>query len=77
MKPIIRAQMLSNNKCKKVKSTGPLKKEQWILADTVLVGIYLSFFVCKMPRGRQQGSHVFKAYLVAILEPAMPKKIEY
>ena len=33
MKPIIRAQTLSN-KCKKVKSTGLPKKEQWILADT-------------------------------------------
>ena len=52
MKPIIRAQTLSN-KCKKVKSTGLPKKEQWILADTAH-WVSLSIFVCKMPRGGQQ-----------------------
>ena len=52
MKPIIRAQTLSN-KCKKVKSTGLPKKEQWILADTAH-WVSLSLFVCKMPRGGQQ-----------------------
>ena len=41
MKPIIRAQTLSN-KCKKVKSTGLPKKEQWILADTAHLSLFLS-----------------------------------